>query len=301
MKTGNFHYRGFASLVLVSVLTFGLAACSGGGGGGAAAPIAPLNSAQSAQFEMTVANVADVSDWQVPTSVPAPSQKPFGFGASSMPIPVKSEIQKKVFDPSVCVVTVAQPSQPSTPVSPSLPMVSATETGLSIGGASCPIAFSWSHKSNQNVDSAAQSISVTTDFAIDYKGQSSQARAFDIEAYGFKMAMAMNINQAGGSGSITGSGQIVSRSQGTIAMAINGTMQMSQQRINSTTVASLSYPNGLVVELKTISTQDPQTGVEVNTFFLNNLSISEAEFQRYSKSFGLDKAGDSKKSQKSRL
>ena len=122
-------------------------------------------------------------------------------------------------------------------------------------------------------------------------GRSPQAQALDIDVYEFNMKMAMNGNQTGANGTFTGAGQIVSRSQGKIVMAVNGTLQGNQQGSISTVVTSMKYPDGLSIEFKNVTAQTGKDAPPVNTYFINDAPVTEKVFQKYTKSFGMDKSG----------
>lgn len=275
-----------STFVSSTILVLAAAACSGGGGGGGAAPLAPLTPAQMAQLDLTAKNVSQVSDWQTET---ARTAKPaFSMSMDRPSDAAKADIQKSVFDPAVCAVNVLQPAAKTPGADPTQPLDMNTELGVSIQGAGCPIAYSWSSKTTQKMDS--QSLLMNMDFLINYAGRSAQAQAFDVESYRLGMNVSFTANKDGGSGTVSGSGEIVSRSQGKITIAVGGGMQMAQENMTSTIVVRMAYPDGLVVEFKNVSTQNAKSRSAENNYFINGVSVSESTFKQYSNSFGMDKA-----------
>ena len=286
----KFQLNSLSSALTVSAVILASAACSKGGGGSADQPAAaPLSPVQQLQLDTTAKNVSDISGWQTAT----PRTVATSADAVQASDAAKSAIQSKVSDPTACKVTITEPQQQpgAAPMDPSQPMTTNIDSGVAIGGPGCPISFAWLSKQNQNFDMTAQSMSMTNEFSIQYRGQSTQAQALDIDVYEFNMKVTMSGNQAGANGTITGSGQIVSRSQGTIVMAMNGTLQGNQQGSLSTVVTSMKYPDGLLIEFKNVTAQTGRDAAPVNTYFINNAPVTEKVFQKYTKSFGMDKSG----------
>lgn len=292
-------------MMIVRALVLGLAllqlsACSGGGGGGSAAPATPLTKEQKEKLDLTAQNVSEVTGWDTKKTQAAATEPtgatPFlAIATQKRPdmTQTKSEIQAKIFDPGSCDIKMLEPKAPSEPSGPNKPMDLNLDSGVSIGGPNCPISFGWSNKMNMKMDNAALTQSLDGAFAIHYSAQSAQAKMMDVEFYQIDIKMAMNAGPQGASGTVGGSGKIVSRSQGTISIAISGDNKESAQGSLATMVVKMSYPDGMNVEFKNVTTRPPGENAEtVNSYFINNVKISEEEFNLYSKSFGMDKFGD---------
>ena len=273
-------------LSTVSTLAFALSACSGGGGGGgSAAPVSPLTAEQMAQLNQTSENVGQVTNWQTPSSG---TSHAFFAAELTKADQAKSDVQNKVSDPSACTVKMTEPAKVPPGSNPSMPMD--FEMGMTIDGAACPIAYSWA--SHSKTQMSQTSIAMNSDFSMSYTSVAGSSKLLDVQSYKIAMKSDVSGNQQGASGTTSGQGQIVSLSQGTIALGLSGGLLANEQGSTSSTVATMTYPNGLVVEFKSVSTHAGSSPA-VMKYYLNGVEISKADMDKYSKSFGLDKSSQS--------
>lgn len=269
--------------------------CSGGGGGASSAP-GPMSSSQKDRFETTIQNVAYVSDWSIQKSgstqpQPVPSSPALSSALTAPSLPpdaVKQSLKGKVEDPRFCKVDVIQPVQPPNPPSPPTTGTTTDHFGMTVSGANCPIYFNFDNL--QTVTrSAPDAATFDSVFSLDYLAKGEEARSLDVLQFGFKFSMNGSIQSMNGRIVLSGEGQILSQSQGTIRLQLRGTTDIAGGSANTVATLQIVYPDGFIAELKQISSQSGG-GAPVNQYYLNGELITQAEFDRYSKALGLEKS-----------
>lgn len=258
------------------------------GGGEGPAPVKPMSAEEQSTFDKTAEAVSESTQWQ------AAQQNPRHARVTNIPSQKKAALEALVA--KNCVVNVTQPAQNQPMPNPGQPGTQDLSSGLTLGGPYCPITFEFANANK--IMWGTDSMSFKGQFALKYEAMSADAKdALDVQEYALAMSHNMDANQNGGSAQGSGTGRIVTKSQGTIKVDLSMSGGGNQDASSMTTVMKLTYPKGLVVELKQVDSYKGDKAT--STYYINNVPVTKERFTSYMKKFGMDNREEGQPQQKS--
>lgn len=251
----------------ILVCVFSLVACNKNSGGGAPAGPQGLSDSQQQRFDSTASSIGQVSKWNL--------QGSGGAGlvamtsAQSSQAAAKTSLEKKIAAQQLCDVQVIKPdigdSNPG-----SVPRD--IKMGMTVQGANCPISFALKTNMNMKPAGPGQQGSAKVDFSILYKAVSDEAKsALEVQDYSFNVSLSASDASVAGSGE----GYVVTKTDGRIRFGFSagGGGDSAFQTL------TLTYPDGMVVELKEV---DTKSGQDIKrAFFINGEAVDQKTFQSY--------------------
>jgi hypothetical protein len=289
LKAKNIAVSTFGALMAASLILIGCSKSGDNGGGGTPAGLNALSDEQQQRFDKTADNVSKVTDWKSDSKSLTLLAAPQSIDSSRPAIPSPGDNVKDDLDKSVnakCQFEMIQPD-PQTAPPKNGPWVQEIKSGMNITGSTCPIDFSYLSYQKQTSDFSAGTVDGVINLELKYIPREDSAKALDIQSLKFKIDGTISVSQAVVTGNIQGDGAIVSSSQGQLILKFSTIVAGTGSEYVSTSMARLTYPDGLTVELKQVSTHKESS--EQNTYFLNNKPIDEKTYKTYSTKFGLEK------------
>lgn len=204
-------------------------------------------------------------------------------GQRAAPAPSDATLQKMADQIAAgnCDYVLPKASEPS-----SDPMNTTTEAGMSVSGASCPIALNFNFKVSTAMSKTA--FSYKQDFVLKYDVKNKDFAALnDVTAIDLKGSGSSDFASGSANGKIDIEGSVTSTSQGALKMYVSGKIDGSGNesafQLNSEIVWGVEYPT-FTAELKKVEKQDAQKSS--TEYYLNGQSVTAEEFQAL-----LEKAG----------
>jgi hypothetical protein len=254
----------------------GLAGCSsgssGGNGGGTGLVITPLSVAQQKRFDQTALHVSTGAQW-----------KGYGTGAAIAPIENKIALEQSVA--SNCAFDAINEATPA-PIAAD-PSVSSSKSGFETSGAACPISAGFLNADSTTSSQSKGSYDDARVFSIHYAALTDVAKnALDIQSYNYTMNLKTGTMDGMMMTTGNGSGQIVSKVEGILKLGYTTTASYAQTGMTMTSSSTLTYPDGLVVEIKSVQSSSQQ-GQTID-YYLNGKLIDGPTYNMYMMQFGIN-------------
>lgn len=260
----------FSAALVASAALVGCAKGSGSSNAGG------LSSEQEARFQATVDGVGKASDFGASAAKPASEGASIIASSASAEAPSPSRgLEFSADQMKGCAKTFDFPNAPSR---------SGFRINIGLSGEACPVTFLIEIKQETDASASSGDGKMDGKFQFELKNADSM-KEVDVYAFNFGFTGKMKMSPEGKSSTTSGGGEIKSRREGTIKIAISAKESSSKDGAESTTTATLTYPDGMVAEL-TENTLRSEKG-SITTCTLNGKLISHEKCEDTKKKLNL--------------